>query len=198
MSGTSIRAHEKQLYSDAWALESYAKHSPGEQYADIFASTVVGRHGRTTVLDAGCGSGKGGLRLEALGFSVTLADQTPDGLTDEAMRLPFKTFCIWDDLVLTIGRFDHVYCCDVLEHLPTQFTMLALDRLLSISRKSLFFSVCLTPDHFGAWVGRPLHQTVQPFVWWRDSLRELGTLIEARDLLTDAIFVVQPGRSRAQ
>jgi hypothetical protein len=35
-----------------------------------------------------------------------------------------------------------------------------------------------------------LHQTVQPFTWWRDSLKELGTIVEARDLLTDAAFLV--------
>jgi hypothetical protein len=87
-------------------------------------------------------------------------------------------------------RFDYVYCTDVLEHIPPQFTMLVIDQLLRVAHKGLFLNVSLVPDSFGMWVGEPLHQTVEGFVWWRDSLRELGTVVEARDLIQSAVFLV--------
>jgi hypothetical protein len=40
-------------------------------------------------------------------------------------------------------------------------------------------------------VGQPLHKTVKPFVWWRDLCREIGTVVEAVDMLTRAVFVIR-------
>jgi hypothetical protein len=87
---------------------------------------------------------------------------------------------------------DWVYCCDVLEHVPPQFTMLAIDQMLRVARLGVFLSIALVPDQFGVWVGEALHQTVQPFVWWRDSLREVGEVVDARDLLIHGVYVVRP------
>jgi hypothetical protein len=87
---------------------------------------------------------------------------------------------------------DHVYCCDVLEHLPTQFTMLAVDQILRITKVGAYFSVFFEQDGYGPWVGRYLHLTVQPFVWWRDALREMGDVVEARDCHEFGIFYVRP------
>jgi hypothetical protein len=123
---------------------------------------------------------------------------TSAGMVPEAKGFPFHAVSLWTDLwpiARAVGhpgrsRFDYVYCTDVLEHIPPQFTMLAIDQMLRVAKQALFLSVCLRADGFGAWIGQPLHQTVQPFTWWRDSLRELGMVVEARDLLTDAVFLV--------
>jgi hypothetical protein len=32
---------------------------------------------------------------------------------------------------------------------------------------------------------------VQSFIWWRDSLAELGRVADARDLITSATFYVE-------
>jgi SAM-dependent methyltransferase len=194
---STIAAAERDLYSDVWtSLDDYATFAPGEAYLPLFLQ-IVGE-ARGVVLDAGCGSGKGGLALAGAGFDVTLCDLTDDGLTDEARRtLPFRRMCLWRDLrphVWADKRWlvDYTYCCDVLEHLPPQFTMLAVNQMLRVTALGLFLSVSLVPDQFGFWMGRALHQTVQPFTWWRDALRELGTVEEARDLLTSAVFYVRP------
>jgi CRISPR/Cas system-associated exonuclease Cas4 (RecB family) len=42
----------------------------------------------------------------------------------------------------------------------------------------VFLGIALVPDQFGVWMGTPLHLTVQPFTWWRDSLKELGTVVD--------------------
>lgn len=184
-----IRIQEAETYQDIWALEAYHQHSPGESYVETFCAmaprAVVG-----SVLDAGCGAGKGALALRQAGCRVFCADLV-DVRQGEALALPFTAVCLWDDLRVAIGRqVDWVYCCDVLEHIPTPFTMLVVHQLLQVARRGVFLSISLQPDVFGAWVGKPLHQTVQSFTAWRDQLAELGTVTEARDLLSTGLYLV--------
>jgi 2-polyprenyl-3-methyl-5-hydroxy-6-metoxy-1,4-benzoquinol methylase len=198
---SALETREREKYQAAWAMDTYAAHSPGERCLPIFLDMIAPTpnamgvpfyFGRDiSVLDAGAGSGKGALALQKAGFAVTMCDLTPDGLVAEAQALPFVPACLWDDLRAP-GRFDYAYCCDVLEHIPTPFTMLVISRLLEVARHSVFLSISTVPDHFGAFVGEPLHQTVQPFVAWRDQIAALGTIVEARDLLTSACFLVRP------
>ena len=211
----SLLTTERALYEDIWtAADHYGDHAPGEQYVPMFLDCVplavsqyhgCDRHTLTwtpsdyTVLDAGCGTGKGGVALQQQAFHVKLCDLTDHGLTLEARALPFTAACLWQDLSAVYRgfgpfqrtKFDFTYCCDVLEHIPPQFTMLAIDQLLRVSRYGLFLSVSLVSDYFGVWAGRPLHQTVQSFTWWRDSLAELGTVLDARDLHHNAVFFVR-------
>jgi SAM-dependent methyltransferase len=191
-------ATETQKYADLWqAMPEYANHSPGVEALPLFLQ-MVGED-RGTILDAGTGSGKGALALDHAGFDVVCCDVTAAGLVPEARYFPFYITSLWHDLwpiargVGHPGRtqFDYVYCTDVLEHLPTQFTMLAIDQMLRVARAGVFLGVSLVPDNFGIWMGESLHQTVQPFTWWRDALTELGTVADARDLLTHAVFLVR-------
>lgn len=195
----SITQTETQKYEDLHATigENYAKFSPAEKYLPAFLQ-IVGED-RGTVLDAGCSSGKGGLWLAERGFDVWLTDLTADALVPDAHKLPFFHSCLWQNIPLQplIGPekyalWDYVVCCDVLEHVPTQFTMLAVVRMLDVVEKGLFLTVSLVPDNFGAWIGQPLHQTVAPYLWWRDSLKELFTVMDARDLGDAALFYIQP------
>jgi SAM-dependent methyltransferase len=189
---------ERVLYEDMWEIDSYARHSPGEHFAPVFDSLVKERcAGRGTVLDAGCGSGKGSVALAALGYDVMLCDLTPAGLIAEARSLPFLEASLWSDLrKVSVWKpfYDWVYCTDVLEHLPTQMVGLTVSRLLEVARRGVFISVSLLPDQMGVWAGRPLHLTVQGYLWWRDLLRELGTVVDARDLIVEGVFLVEPRR----
>jgi SAM-dependent methyltransferase len=192
---STILASERETYAQMWsAVEDYSAHAPGEQYLPLFLQVVGDDRG--SVLDAGTGSGKGAVALYKEGFDVVACDVTDAGLVDEFKNpelaaIPFYPACLWDDLSF-IGRPAYVYCTDVLEHIPPQFTMLAIYQMLQVARKGLFLTVSLVPDSFGVWAGKSLHQTVQPFTWWKDSLAEVGTVIEARDLISNAVFVVKP------
>ena len=187
---SNLIAHERAKYDDVWAtVSAYGKHSPGAALVPVFES-MRRDAGPVTILDAGCGSGKGALALTAAGHIVTCADTTPTGLVDEALGLPFVTVNLWDDLT-PLGRFQYVYCCDVLEHIPPTLTMLVVVRLLAIAERGLFLNISTQPDHFGAWIGSPLHLTVQSFTDWRDQLNAVGRVVEARDLLTSGAYLVE-------
>lgn len=184
---------ETNTYAEMWqGVESYAANAPGERVLPVFLE-IVGR-ARGHVLDAGTGSGKGALALQAAGFRVTCCDMTDAGLVSEARTLPFYTVSLWHSLkgITPTGAVEWVYCTDVLEHIPPQFTMLAVWQMLRVAKRGLFLSVSLIPDTFGAWVGKALHQTVQPYLWWQESLGEIGTVTDARDLIHSATFFVEP------
>lgn len=199
-----ILDRERDTYQTIWGVEAYRAFSPGEQYVPFFldmSARVLPNPAvplKGSVLDAGCGSGKGALALQTAGFDVTLCDLTDEGLTPEikASGLRFVEACLWHDVVPRVGFKDWVFACDVLEHIPTPFTMLVIANLLKVARRGLFLSIALQPDTFGAWVGKPLHQTVQSFVDWRDQISELGTVVECRDLLDVGLYLVTPKEHR--
>lgn len=194
----TVEDRERRLYEDVWqGVREYGTHAPGEVYAPLFLD-MARPSLSDSILDAGCGSGKGALALKAAGFSdVRLCDLTASGLVPDAYDLPFRPACLWRPLRPQLwyrfgGRFDWVYCCDVLEHIPTPFTMLVIHQLLEVTRYGLFLSISLVPDSFGAWVGQPLHQTVQNFVQWREQLNAVGKVKECRDLLNAGLYLVEP------
>lgn len=189
---SNIRERERETYDNVWSVPAYSLHSPGEHYLPVFLS-MAGTIMRTTVLDAGCGSGKGAVALQDAGFKVSCCDLIKvEDWPEELARTPFTEVCLWEDLRRQVGFHDWVYCCDVMEHIPITFAMLVVSRLLEVAKRGVFFSISFQPDVMGAWVGKHLHQTLQPFVDWRDQLNTVGTLVEARDLINSGCFLVKP------
>lgn len=198
----SLQDQERLLYADVWAsVPQYADVAPGERYVSVLQELCppqLTSRRTACVFDAGCGSGKGAVALTTAGYEVVMGDLTDEGLVDAAQGIPFHAVCLWKNLMAqlpdeynrSMRYFDAAYCTDVLEHVPPQFTMLAVHQLLQIVQQGVLITVSLTTDGFGAWVGRPLHQTVQGFTWWRDSLKEVGTVVEARDLLNTGLYWV--------
>jgi 2-polyprenyl-3-methyl-5-hydroxy-6-metoxy-1,4-benzoquinol methylase len=179
------------------AVPAYRDFSPAESWLPVFSELVGDSRG--TVLDAGCCTGKGGLWLSARGFDVTLCDLTDAGLVEEARRLEFRSVCLWQGLEPLAYRysdsgtcFDYVIACDVLEHIPTEYTMLVLRNLLAVTRHGLFLTICFHADEFGAAIGEALHLTVQSFSWWKTRISELGEIVDARDLINIGTFYVRP------
>lgn len=187
----TIQAQERTTYNAMWEVQAYQERSPGEIYLPLFLDMAQPTM-RGSILDAGCGAGKGAIALKAAGFEVSMCDLTPVGLTEFAKQLPFVETSLWSNLRRQVGFKDYVYCCDVLEHIPPTFTMLVISRLLEVSRKATFLSISLMPDMFGAWVGKPLHQSIQSFTQWRDQLNEIGHVKECRDLLGCGVYLVEP------
>jgi SAM-dependent methyltransferase len=182
----NLTSREESTYTDALSLPSYGDFSPGEVYAPVFASLA---DPRSTVLDAGAGTGAGMRALQALGYRVTGVD-LPD-LQVPGVR---AGVCLWRPLPPPARgeRYDYVYCTDVLEHIPPEFTMLCVARMMEVAERGLFLSIALVPDHFGSWVGHPLHLTVRRYDEWLDNLRELATVTDARDLGTTGLYFLEP------
>lgn len=200
-------SRERETYEAMWLVEDYAKTSPGGQLVPAFLEMSgaqprgnltripkslwkTATPAQETVLDAGCGSGKGAVALATAGFRVEMCDLTPAGLIDEAKAIPFWQTSLWAP-ALTPKTYDWVYCCDVLEHIPTPFVMLAVARMLETAHRGVFISVALQGDNFGVWVGKPLHQTVMSFVQWRECLDSLGHVKECRDMLMNGLFMLE-------
>lgn len=196
---STITARETQTYTEALSLPSYGAYSPGEKYADLFASLATPG---ATVLDAGCGTGKGMIALRARGFEVTGCDLTDAGLVSDARDATVHVgVSLWRPLPLIprsgawrrhTVQYDYVYCTDVLEHIPPHFTMLVVARLLEAASKGVFLSISLVPDAMGVWVGHPLHLSVRRYDEWLADLKEVAAVTDARDLGTDATFFLEP------
>ena len=178
---------EQACYDEMWQVPAYHTFSPGAEYLPLFEQLAPKG---ASVLDAGCGAGAGSLALKAAGYQVQAFDISSAGLTDDfkAAGIPFTQGSLWSPGA-SLPSVDWAYCTDVMEHIPQVYVGLVIDRLLRAAQR-VFFSIGLTPDHFGVWVGRPLHLTVQGFAEWRNLFRELGRVEEARDLLNTGIYVV--------
>ncbi len=174
---------EREKYEQAWAIPNYAKRSPGEEICELF-DEMCSPWG--TVIDLGSGSGKGAVALDKLDLDVTMLDLTFAGCgTKKFKRIEGS---LWGDWRQPLG-WDWGYCTDVMEHIPVEYTMLVLDRIMSNCRSS-FFYICFIPDVFGKFIGQPLHMTVMPFEWWKDRLGEFGKVVECRDLMKHGVYHV--------
>ena len=179
---------ERAKYDSAWSLAEYRRHSPGATVHEAFL-TITGARARSTVVDLGCGEGRGGLALEAAGLRATYVDIVSDQLSELVNRDRFIQCPLWGNWARG-GLWDYGYCVDVMEHVPPEFTMLVVDRILTHCRHA-FFHIALTADRLGILVGEPLHLTVASFAWWRDRLREIGDVYDARDLMTNGLYLVR-------
>lgn len=190
-----IVEHEREKYAQVWGLDSYAEHSPGFSHVDMFWSIAKPQAGQT-LLDIGAGSGAASFALKKRGLTVEAFDITSMGfmgVKDPDDCVLFHQGCLWKGLPhyphYAHGKYDHGYCCDVMEHIPTQFVGLAVSNILKSCERA-FFSISFMRDAHGDAIRDRLHLTVESFSWWRDSLREIGTVFEARDMIGEGIFHV--------
>ena len=182
-----LSALEKQKYEKVWKIPSYRDHSPGDTMVKKFLE-ICRPYPNASVIDLGCGTGRASLKLKRAGLNVTGLDITGKALTRTArQKIPFTEAPLWSDWV---GMYDFGFCCDVMEHIPIEYTMAALQRM-HMNCREVFLHICLVPDSFGKMIGEPLHLTVMPFDWWLSHLQELGDVKDARDLVHNGLFHVR-------
>jgi 2-polyprenyl-3-methyl-5-hydroxy-6-metoxy-1,4-benzoquinol methylase len=187
-----VLAPEVEKYEQIWAHPAYRESpSPGLQNVERFLRTMDPAKNHSLV-DIGCGTGAAGLQFEHWGLRVNWVDLTDAALDAGVDRTRFCKAAMWQPQWLQMKRsgWDYAFCCDVLEHLPIEFTMLAVERMLQGCRTA-WLQIAFFADGHGAKIGKQLHLTVQPFEWWRDHIAALGKLIDARDLCGHGLFVVQ-------
>lgn len=191
-----VSASERDKYTRIWQNPAYHAMSPGQQLVPMFQDIIKDHsyrfQGSISVMDIGAGAGAASRALKDAGFDVSAFDLTSEAWDHD--DIPLTTGSVWKDLAGPPRLCDYAYCCDMMEHIPPQFVALSVRNILSVAVHGAFFSISFVPDHFGASIGEPLHLTVQPFTWWRDTLREIGNVEEARDLQGEGIFFLTARR----
>lgn len=193
---------EVEKYAALWSdVPEYRNWSPGLANVERFISIMQPQPGES-LIDIGCGEGKAGLKFREHGLDVWWLDITDAALDPSIPRERFTCAPAWSQwqvprkamrtpmIVPEDAKFSYGLSCDMIEHLPTEYTMLAVDRMLRVCRK-LWLQVGIKEETFGHAIGHELHLTVRPFTWWRDRIASLGTLLEARDLCDKALFIAQ-------
>ncbi|HEY6095345.1 MAG TPA: 6-hydroxymethylpterin diphosphokinase MptE-like protein [Gallionellaceae bacterium] len=163
------KMEEVDKYRAMWAFEGYRNVSPGEEVAKTFVEIVdpVG-----TVGDFGCGTGRGGLAISKLtDCDVTLVDFAENSRDRDAQHLDF----VLADLTKPINLMvDYGYCCDVMEHIPTEDVPTVIKNVMESCRIGCFFQISTVDDRMGVLIGQVLHLTVKPLSWWSELFSELG------------------------
>ena len=181
---------ERAKYSEMWTdVPAYRDYSPGMENVSRFMDVIKPDPG-SDILDIGCGTGSAGLQFEKLGLIPYWIDITSAGLSPDVHYERFVEAALWSDWPDDFDYMNYGFCCDVMEHIPTEYTMLVVDRILSAC-ETTWFQIALVPDQFGAAIGQPLHLTVKPFYWWLERLRLAGKIIDARDLCGQALYIVE-------
>lgn len=182
-------AQERNKYAELWSsVPEYRTFSPGLESVARFMKIMAPEPGQS-LIDIGCGEGKAGLEFKKAGLLVNWLDITSAGLDPEIQKDRFIETAIWDGWQGPGHHWDFGFCCDVLEHIPPEYTMLVVDRIVKACRTA-WLQITFLPDEFGKTIGQPLHLTVKPYDWWLLRLGTLCHVVDARDLCGTGLFVV--------
>jgi 2-polyprenyl-3-methyl-5-hydroxy-6-metoxy-1,4-benzoquinol methylase len=172
---------EAVKYGKLWNMEEYRKVAPGESLATTFLRQARPKAG-ASVIDFGCGTGRGGLMLAVLGrLKVTMVDfvsncldpEITEALTTQADMLNFVKLDLEEPIPINA---QYGFCTDVMEHIPPQRTERVLDNILRAAQH-VFFSISTTEDVCGRLIGEPLHLTVQPYQWWLEQFAKREAVV---------------------
>lgn len=155
-----LEMREQQKYVEMWHSEAYRKTAPGENHVDD-AIRLLGMKPGESVIDFGCGTGRGAQALRDMGMQVTAVDFAPNCL-DRDVRVPFVQACLWD---LPPMEANWGYCTDVMEHIPTEKV---IDVIKGIAERvqGCYFAIAIRDDALGYITGKKLHLSLlEPLQW---------------------------------
>ena len=157
-----------------WEIPDYRDNSPGEKSVNDFLSR---NPKRGTLFDLGCGTGRSTQKLISAGFDATGVDIANNCLDEQ---VPFIWACLWS----RDFKADWIYCCDVMEHIPTHH----VDEVLNNMNGDAYLRIFLKPDRFGKEIGSVLHLTVKPFEWWEEKIINRWRSVESSSTDVVATF----------
>jgi SAM-dependent methyltransferase len=178
---------EQEKYKKLWSMPEYRITSPGESVVDEFiAQSGVSRD--DIVIDIGCGTGRAALAIsEKVGCKVKLIDFADNCLDDNARGLDIAMLDISQQHIGLRGTIG--FCCDVLEHIPTDLLDFTVKNILK-SVKKCFFQISTVDDVCGALIGHPLHLSVYDAEWWCGFFESTGAKIESKTVKQDCVLLI--------
>ncbi len=191
---------EALKYGKMWEEPEYRKRSPGEELASVFLEQAKPK-AESTVIDYGCGTGRGALMLALLGkLKVTMVDFVRNSLDPE-----LKEALVTQKHVLKFVKHDiekrlgfvaeYGYCTDVMEHIPEPRVDIVLTNILH-SSQHVFFSISTIGDVCGQIIGEELHMTIHDYHWWLWKLSQQDCVIHwSTKQDTKALFYVSSWKS---
>jgi len=144
---------EKEKYRFLWMFRGYAASSPGQRIAEYYVK-MFKPEGR--VIDFGCGSGKGSIKLQEAGLEPILVDFADNCRDPQAEKLPFIECDLTEKIPLDEK---YGFCTDVMEHIPEKDTDIAIHNIMA-SASEVFFEISTIDDDLGEIIGSKLHNTV--------------------------------------
>ena len=179
---------EYEKYKKMWEMKEYREMSPGELCAELFVS-VVNPEDHHRIIDYGCGTGRGSLKLRQLTsceiVQVDFAENCRDGNSKDFIFIQ----CDMTKEIPVTGNYG--FCTDVMEHIETDKVENVIRNIVN-SSPEVFFQISTIPDEMGALIGQPLHLTVRPHEWWKETFNKLGYEVayeEKRDIAS--IFFIK-------
>ena len=159
---------ERRKYEQMWTFAEYR-----DDHATRHASGALGvlapKPG-DSVIDFGAGAGYASRHLQEAGLRVLAIDIAGNAMAPEiAARVPILVGNMWDIPVDLLA--DWGFCCDVMEHIPTDRVNDVLRFVRRSTRRATYFNISLRADGCGRLIGDALHLTVRPLDWWMDKVQ---------------------------
>ncbi|HSX04780.1 MAG TPA: class I SAM-dependent methyltransferase [Rhabdochlamydiaceae bacterium] len=183
---------ERAKYDLIWSqYPSYRDCSPGEVFTSFFLQYFEKEiEEGQTLIDFGSGTGRACRAFLAKNLKVSLVDFSSYALDEEIQHLTtlcpdivsFTEACLWK-LPKNLLSADWIYCCDVLEHIPTNRIDQVLKGMASRMKKGGYLSICLQEDLSGKQLGFPLHLTIKDKHWWLQRLSRYFTVLKEEPIL---------------
>ena len=177
----NVRPLEKDLYKKVWDMPEYRKDSPGEKIYHEFLAQAKPKAG-SSVIDFGCGTGRGGLNLAFFGnMDVTMVDFAPNCLDADIVpmletqkhALRFVEADLSEPLPVKAA---YGFCTDVMEHIRPHLVDKVISNCLSAAQH-VFFQISTVDDKASELVGHKLHLTVRSYKWWLKKLKDHDCVI---------------------
>jgi hypothetical protein len=179
-----VEERERKKYRDIWATEQYGEDSsPGMDHVQLAMLKMDWSKG-DTVIDFGCGKGEAVSLLSSLGFQARGVDIASNAVAHD---IQFTEVCLWN-LPKDI-RADWGYCCDVMEHIPTEKVQETLKCIADAVDKGIYFNIATEDDCSGAMIGFRLHLTVMKASAWTALLKQHFSHVEVLESEFSSIFV---------
>ena len=158
---------ERRKYERMWTFAEY-RDDHATRHADDALALLKPTAG-DSIIDFGAGAGYASRRLQEGGLQVLAIDIAGNAMAPEiAARIPLLIGNMWDIPVTLVA--DWGFCCDVMEHIPTDRVDDVLRFVHASTRGATYFNISLRTDGCGRLIGDALHLTVRPLDWWRETL----------------------------